>query len=138
VGSRQAGSVLRPRIATEEAPAPFPVAVPRKKRSRHIGVWTESNLASAVAAVEAGTAVATTSRAFGIPASSLRDHLQGRTTQRKKGRQGVLSEEEEATLVKWMLDMQEVAHSISVIELSSKVTKITQERWTPFKDGVPG
>lgn len=67
----------------------------------------------------------TVARDFGIPASSLRDHVYGKTTQRKKGRQGVLSEEEESNLVQWMLDMQTHAHPISVIELRSKVAEIT-------------
>jgi len=82
--------------------------------------------------------VATVGRAFRIPPSSLRDHLFGRTMQRKNGRQGVLTEAKECAMVKWMMEMQDVAHPISVAELRTKVTEITQDRWTPFTDGVPG
>lgn len=138
---RAAGPQLRPRANVDAAPTAAPAvppAVPRRRRSRRTGAWSDAQLSTVVAAVESGSAMATVLRAFGIPASSLRDHLYGRTMQRKKGRQGVLSEEEEGALVKWMLDMQDVAHPISIIELRTKVTEITQERWTPFRDGVPG
>jgi len=46
--------------------------------------------------------------------------------------------EEESTLVKWMLEMQDWAHPISILELRKKVAEITLERWTLFKDGIPG
>ena len=48
-----------------------------------------------------------------------------------------MHEEEESTLVKWILEMQKHAHPISIFELRRKVAEITQERWTPFKDGIP-
>lgn len=50
----------------------------------------------------------------------------------------MLTVEEEAALVQWMLDMQDVAHPISITELKMKVAKITQERWTPFTNGILG
>ena len=40
--------------------------------------------------------------------------------------------------MKWMLEMQEHAHPICIMELRRKVAEITQDRWTPFKDGIPG
>jgi len=91
-----------------------------------------------MAGVEEGSKIATIGRAFGIPASSLRDHIQRRTLQRKKGRQGVLTVQEEATLVQWMLHMQDVVHSIYITELKIKVAEIIQEQWTPFTDGILG
>ena len=91
-----------------------------------------------MAAVDRGSKIAAAARDAGIPQSSLRDHLYGRTLKRKKGRQGVLHDQEESALVKWILEMQEHAHPISIFELMWKVAEITQERWTPFKDGIPG
>jgi len=91
----------------------------------------------AIAVVEVDSTIAIAVRVYGIPPSFLCDHIHGRTTQRKKGRQGVLTLEEETGLVKWMLNMQDRAHPVSILEFKSKVTEITQERWTPFKDGIP-
>ena len=88
--------------------------------------------------MDAGCGLATAARNMGILATSLRDHIYGRTIKRKKGRQEVLSVEEESALVKWMLEMQEHAHSICIMELRRKVVEITQDQWTPFKDGIPG
>ena len=108
-----------------------------KKKTR-TGTWTDSQLATAVAVVDEGSKIAAAARDAGILQSSLRDHLYGRTLKQKKGRQGVLNEEEESALVKWILEMQEHAHPISIFELTRKVAEITQEHWTPFKDGIPG
>ena len=117
------------------------IGVPSGHASRsrkRTGLWTDSQLQAAIAAIDAGNRISTVARDFDIPASSLRDHINGRTLQRKKGRQGVLTVEEETALLHWILDMQDHAHPISVMELKSKVTEITQERWTPFRDGIPG
>ena len=119
-------------------PAPTaPADTEIRKRRRQTGTWTDNQLAVVVAAVDAGCGLATTARNMGIPATSLRDHIYGRTIKRKKGRQGVLSVEEESALVKWMLEMQEHVHSICIMELRRKVAEMTQDRWTPFKDGIP-
>lgn len=95
---------------------------------RRTGTWSDDTLAAAIAAVDAGGKLRTVGRDFGIPASSLRDHVHGKILQRKKGRQGVLTAKEETDLVTWMLSMQDHAHPISVQELRIKVTEITQER----------
>ena len=94
-------------------------------------------MVAAVAAVDAGCYIASVARDIGIPASSLRDYIYGRTMKKKKGRQGVLAVKEESVLVNWMMEMQDRAHPISILELWRKVAKITQERWTSFKDGIP-
>ena len=71
----------------------------RKKRTR-TGTWIDFQLAAVVVAVDGGSKIAVAARDAGILQSSLRDYLYGRTLKRKKGRQGVLNEEEESTLVK--------------------------------------
>ena len=133
-------ALIAPLRSVTEAPivgTPTQTINHRKRRMR-TGTWTDSQLATAVAAVDAGSKIAAAARDAGIPQSSLRDHLYGRTLKRKKGRQGVLNEEEESALVKWMLEMEDHVHPISIFELRRKVAEITQERWTPFKDGIPG
>ena len=113
--------------------------VARNPRSRkRTGTWSDETLAAAIAAVDAGGKLRTVGRDFGIPASSLRDHVYGTVRQRKRGRAGVLTAKEESDLVTWMLSMQDHAHPISVQELRIKVAEITQERWTPFTEGIPG
>ena len=61
----------------------------------------------------------------------------GRQSREKKDATGMLTMEEETALVKWMLEMQNHGHPISIFELRRKVAEITQERWTPFTDGIP-
>ena len=109
---------------------------PRKRaRTR---TWTNQYLAAAVATIDVGYPIAAAARDIGVLASFLRDHICGRTMKWKKGRQGVLTVEEESVLVKWMMEIQDCAHPISILELHRKVAEITQEQWTPFKDGIPG
>jgi len=98
-------------------------------------MWTDTQL---IEAVDASSQLTIATKTFGIPPSSLQDHFNGRTVQRKKRRQGVLKKDEEATLVQLILQMQDHAHPISILELKSKVTKIIQEHLTSFKDGILG
>ena len=60
----------------------------------------DSQLIATVAVVDVGAKIAVAARDIGILQPSVQDHLHGRTLKRKKGRQGVLSMEEESTLVK--------------------------------------
>ena len=128
----------RPPVEVLQRAPTAPADIEMGRRRRQTGTWTDNQLAATVAAVDAGCGLATAARNMEIPATSLRDHIYGRTIKRKKGRQGVLSVEEESALVKWMLEMQEHAHPICIMELRRKVAEMTQDRWTPFKDGIPG
>ena len=56
-------------------------------------------------AVEVGESIRSAARFFGIPPTSLRDHLYGRSVGRKRDKQGVLSACEEAELVEYVLKM---------------------------------
>jgi hypothetical protein len=49
----------------------------------------------------------------------------------------VLSDEEEASVVKWVLKMED-GQSVSIQQLKLKVAEITQSRPTPFTKGIPG
>ena len=56
-------------------------------------------------AVDDGAPIKTLARFYGIPTTSLRDHITGKTINKKRGRSGVLSSEEENELVNWILKM---------------------------------
>ena len=104
--------------------APTQQVSQKKGRTR---TWSNEQLVAAVGVVDASCQIVSATKAIGILGTSLRDHLYGKTMKRKKGRQGVLIVEEETALVKWMLEMQDHAHPIFILELRRKVAEITQE-----------
>jgi hypothetical protein len=60
------------------------------------GTWTNATLKQAMDAItDHGMKVRTAARTFGIPPTSLRDHLYGKVVGRKRGSKIVLKEEEE-------------------------------------------
>lgn len=89
-------------------------------------------------AMEQGGRLRTVARHYGIPASSLRDHLYGRTITRKRGRQGILTVAEEEELEQYLLQMQDLGYPLTIAQLRLKVAEIVQTRVNPFRDGIPG
>ena len=89
-------------------------------------------------AVEEGACIKTAARFYGIPPSSLTDHLIGRCQGRKRGPPPVLTVDEEAALETYMIDMANYGHPLSTEQLKLKVALMTQERPTSFTDGIPG
>ena len=76
---------------------------------------------------------------FGIPSSSLRDHLYGKTTSRQRGTKLTLKAREEKKLVDYVFKMQELGHPLIPLELRLKVATATQTRETPWSaSGLPG
>jgi hypothetical protein len=63
-----------------------------------------------MAAVEAGRPVKRAAKDFGIPPVSLRGHLMGTSRSRKRGKKPVMTDEEEAALVRYVEDMCNYAH----------------------------
>jgi hypothetical protein len=63
--------------------------------------------------------------------------LNGKIRLKKQGPQGVLTNQEDETLMAWILGMQECKLSITLHQLKMKVAKFTQTRPTPFKNGIP-
>ena len=88
-------------------------------------------------AVDDGAPIKTVARRYGIPTSSLRDHVFGKTISRKLGKSGVLSSEEDNELVNWSFKMQNLGYPIILSQCRLKVAEITQDRDTPFTNGVP-
>ena len=75
---------------------------------------------------------------YGIPRASLRDHLVGRTRGRKMEPKTVLIMAEEEELVNYIHLMLHWGHPMTSTQFKNKVAEITQDRITPFKDGIPG
>jgi hypothetical protein len=144
------GPVLRPRPQPVQAPSPAdygPSPIPgnlqerlriRKQQLKRNGNWSTESLKAAIRAVEEGCKIREVARHFDIPASSLADHVHGRTLTRKRGRGGVLTDVEEHLLVDWMLKMANLGYPVNMGELKAKVFELTQTRPTPFTDGIPG
>ena len=99
--------------------------------------WTSRDLKAAIEAVEEGACIKTSVKFYGIPPSSLTDHLRGRCQGRKRGPPPVFTVDEEAALETYMIDMANYGHPLSTKQLRLKVALMTQERPTPFTDGIP-
>jgi hypothetical protein len=86
-----------------------------------------------------GMKVRVASRHFGIPQTSLRNHLYGRVISRERGSQSVLKKEEEKKLMHYFFKMQDLGHPLTSGQLRLKVAQATQTRETPWSAaGVPG
>jgi transposase-like protein len=109
------------------------------RRIQQRGTWTEESMKEAIKEVKKGTSsIGKIGEKYGIPESSIRDWLTGKTSSKKKGPRTVLSKEEEESMVDWCLDMQRNGHAITFYMLRRKVADICQGRETPFRNGVPG
>ena len=83
------------------------------KRQRS-GNWTDATLQKAMDVVtDHGMKVKAAARAFDIPASSLRDHLYGKTTSRQRDNLPTLKPDEEKKLVDCIFKMQDLGHPLS-------------------------
>jgi hypothetical protein len=112
----------------------------RKGLAKKTGNWTNATLKQAMdAVIDHGMKVRTAARSFGIPPTSLRDHLYGKVVRRKRGSQTMLKEEEEQKLLKYLFKMQDLGHPLTSGQLRLKVALATQTRETPWSAaGIPG
>ena len=118
-----------------------PIAPPRergkkacelKKRSK----WSDNDLQQAIHLLDLGYSMNEVCEAFNMSKSFLRDHYSGKIKDRKMGPKSILTTTEELKLVNCMVEMQNLAYSLTVNELKLKVGEICQERLAPFKDGI--
>ena len=110
----------------------------RRKGSKTRSLWSDEALKDAMKALDVDYTYGEVSKAFGIPRTTLRDHYLGKRTSRKMGGKGVLSKEEDDALCKYILGMAEIGLPLTPIQVQHKVAEITQERPTPFTNGIPG
>ena len=112
----------------------------RRSTPKKTGNWTDAALKAAIDAVtDQGMKVRCAARTFGIPPTSLRDHLFGKVVGRKRGTKTILSQEEEEKLIEYCFKMQDLGHPLTSGQLRLKVAQATQTRDTPWSaSGVPG
>ena len=91
---------------------------------------------AAMVAIERGGKIRAVARNFGIPPSTLADHVHGTILQRKKEPPSVLIESEERALEEYTLKMQEYAYPLHMDQLRLKVAEMIQEKVMPFRDGI--
>jgi hypothetical protein len=110
----------------------------RRDKLKKNGNWSNDQLRQGIAAVDNGMSMKKAAETYGIPYSSFRDWCYGRTSTRLRGARGVLTGEEEEQIVQYLIDMCDRGYGLSPTQLKMKVYEITKNRWTPFKNGIPG
>ena len=110
----------------------------RPQSRRRNGKWTDEQLKYAIEVVDSGVSMKEASRRHNIPYSSVRDWCYGIRRSRKYGPPTVLNPKEEQLLVDYLLAMCDLGYGLTSIALRLKVYEITKDRWTPFRNGIPG
>ena len=64
--------------------------------------------------------------------------MTGQSLSGKRGLSLVLSTQEEKALEEYMVQMADIGHPLSMEQLRLKVALLTQEKSTPFTNGIPG
>jgi hypothetical protein len=89
--------------------------------------WTNQQLEKAMDVVKGGlTSMMKASKHWNIPLSSLLDQLNGKTRKKKMGTLGILIEEEDATIIIWVLGIQSCGLSITLFQPKLKVVELIQ------------
>lgn len=101
------------------------------------GNWSSQQLNHAIVDVHEGQTIRSTARDNRIHVSSLRGHVYGNATHRRRGRRRVLTDEEESEVVQYLLNMQNLGFPLTIGQLREKIGILTQGKVTPFTDGVP-
>ena len=99
--------------------------------------WTDQALNEAMVAIDEGYQWEEVCTHYGIPKTSLRDNMSGKTKSRNMNPSPILTKEEQSFL-HFMKDMVELEHPLNTSQLKAKVATMTQSRMTPFKNGVLG
>lgn len=124
------------RVQRVMTPAP---SFKTKTKVKERGKWTAETMKMALESIESGKMSGhEASRYYSIPESTIRSWKTKKVKSKKLGPPTALSSDEEIALVDWCLNMQEVAHCITLQMLKSKVKQICEGRRTPFKVGLPG
>ena len=112
----------------------------RNIHRKKTGTWTDVSLENALNSItNDGMSIREASKLYGIPSSSIRDHLYGRKTSRHKGIRPVLTPHDEKKIVDYVFKMQGRGHPLTAAELRLKVATAIQTRSTPWNArGVPG
>ena len=101
------------------------------------GNWSNAQLIAAIAAYDEGMNMHEVAKKFHIAYTSFKNHLYGTHSSRERGAKGILSREEEDQLAKWLVQMAEWGLEMSPTKLRLKVSEITMNHATPFRNGIP-
>ena len=114
---RRAHHLKRPRYApsgTQEGTT----TTTRKAANKRNWNWTNAQLKRAMDAVtDQGMKVRTATRIFGVPNTSLRDHLYGKTIVRRRRVKPTLQQDEAEKLVDFLFKMQDLGHPLTPLQL---------------------
>ena len=104
------------------------------------GNWTNDSLQATMDAVtDDGMSLKQASRVFGVPSTSIKDHLYGKTRGRQRGIPPTLNSHEEKKIVNYVFKMQQLGHPLTPMQLRLKVAVATQGRSTLWSGSrVPG
>ena len=130
-----------PNAAGDAACESRPVRAPSEMPATHKnGNWSNKSLQASMNAItDDGMPLKQASRLFGVPSTSLRDHLYSKTRGRYRGITPTLKSHEEKKLVDYVFKMQDLGHPLTPMQLRLKVAVATQGRSTPWSgSGVPG
>ena len=98
---------------------------PVKKTFLKNGNQTNDLLEATFLVVNDGATIETVAQIYGIPITSLWDHVTKKTIGRKCGKSRVLSFDEGSELVTFILKMQRLGHPINLSQCRLKVVEIT-------------
>ena len=118
-----------------------PVRAPGEMHGAHKnGNWSTESLQAAMDAVtDNGMSLRQADRVFGVPSTSIRDHLYSTTRRWQRGIPPTLNSHEEKKIVDYVFKMQQLGHPLTPMQLRFKVAVATQGRSTPWSgSGVPG
>ena len=105
---------------------------------KRTGLWRDQQLREALAAMDGGMSMRKATATYSIPYSTFREWCYDIRTSRKKGPPTVLKLTKEEELVNYLIQMCDRGYGLSPSALRMKVYEITQSRWTPFRNGIPG
>ena len=78
------------------------------------GNWSNESLQAAMDAVtDSGMSLRQAGRVFGVPSTSIRDHLYGKTRGRHRGIPPTLNSYEEKKIVDYVFKMQDLGHPLT-------------------------
>ena len=124
-------------LISPKPPRKHAIGMKRKLAKYKRGQWSDEALKLAIEALDHAHKLNEVCQKYGIPRSSLRDHVKGRTKTRKMGPNTILTQEEKCQFIDYIQMMVLWGHPMTPSQLKSKVAEITQSRITSFKNGIP-
>ena len=98
-------------------------------RPKAYGLWSQESLNQAITAVEKGTSIRRADEMFGLPRSTLQDHVSGRVEQfAKQGPKPYLSTEEEEELASFLVRCARIGYPHTRLQVIGIVQDIVNSK----------